>query len=289
MVELLNQPGPAWPERIIDVDTPTKARVVQLTAGLGLFDALCQAVESSGYPFGSADYFGGRLVPLSYCIPADATCERAVNFSEPRATESVDLMVASAVIGIRHGERFVHTHGSWLAPDGQVRAGHLFPESIIGDPPPWAVIAAMPGVRWLSDDDPETNMPTFTPFPTPSEAAMTTSTDGRAVVARVLPNEQVEEAIAKICLRNNLRNAYIRGGSGSIIGAVFDDGSGGTRVVEGPATEIAALIGLVTDGEPNQIHAVLVDKYGQVSAGALMKGANHVAVTLEVVLQEIEN
>lgn len=286
-VELLNHPGPAWPERIVDVDTPTVMKAVQLTPGLPLFDALVEAVKSTGFEYGAADYFGGFLEPLAYCVPADATETRAISFSEERMTERVEVVVAASVIGVRHGGPYVHTHASWLAPDGSVRAGHLFPGSVVGTPAPWVVVSGMPAVHWESDDDPETNMPTFTPSPMRSEVIMQDATLGRAVVARVLPNEQLEDAIVELCQRHGLTNAYLRGGSGSLIGAVFDNADGSTRQVDGPGTEVAALVGLVTDGQPQQLHAVLVDKHGVVSAGALSKGQNHVAVTLELILQEI--
>ena len=286
-VELLNHPGPAWPERIVDVATPTVMKVVQLTPGLPLFDALVEAVKSTGYEYGAADYFGGFLEPLAYCVPGDGNEQQAVTFSEPRLRERVEIVTAASVIGVRHGGPYVHTHASWLTTDGELRAGHLFPESIVGSPAPWAVVSGMPGVHWESDDDPETLMPTFTPSPMHSEVIMQDAILGRAVVARVLPNEQLEEAIVEACRRHELKNAYVRGGSGSLIGAVFDGGPAGTRQVDGPATEVATLVGLVTDGQPEQLHAVLVDKHGNVAAGALSKGQNHVAVTLELILQEI--
>lgn len=286
LVESLNHTGPSSPKRLADAESLTMLAMTQLPSGLPIFDALHHAVHAAGADFGAVDCFGGFFTPLSYCIPADGNADRAVNFSSPRGCPQAGLLLSSGIVGQRQGKPFCHLHAIWQQADSQLRAGHVFPETIVGDPAPWAVVAAMSDVRWESCDDLETKMPAFAPSQQ-NGVAMQQTVAARAVVARVLPNEHLETAITELCERHGLRNAYLRGGSGSLIGAVFQDPDGTIRCADAPATEVVALVGLVRDGKPDQLHAVVVDKYGMVHAGALAPGENKVAVTLEIVLQEV--
>lgn len=115
----------------------------------------------------------------------------------------------------------------------------------------------------------------------------------RTVMARVLPNEDITQAVERICNDNEFATAIVRGGTGSLVGAVFEPHHGGppTRV-DGPATEVVTLVGhyaLDERGRPGvHLSCSLVDKYGNVHAGRLIPGANQVSVTFELVVQEID-
>lgn len=289
VVEPLIHAGPRSANRLVDMATPTAGALVRLEPGLGLFVALHKAANLLGYDAATADLWSGTFHPLSYCVPADGTGEKAVSFSEPRSATNAELVVGSAVVGNRHGEKFCHLHCAWNDGAGRLNAGHVFPETIIGEPAPWAWLTGMPAVDWESDDDPETCMPTFTPHPIeiPTGVAMSELTQGRAVVARVLPNEFLDDAIVELCRRHGIRDCYVRGATGSLIGAEFVGEGDEPRRIDGPATEVATLVGAVQDGVLGPLAAVLVDKHGTATGGVLVPGANRVAVTLELVLQEI--
>lgn len=114
----------------------------------------------------------------------------------------------------------------------------------------------------------------------------------RTVVARVMPNEDITGSVTRICNENNFRAAVVRGGTGSLIGAVFEGDDGGPmRIVDGPATEVVTLVGHLmpdTDGTSSvHLSCSLVDKHGTVHAGRLVPGENPVSVTFELVVQEI--
>nr|WP_231713160.1 PPC domain-containing DNA-binding protein [Arthrobacter sp. zg-Y769] len=114
----------------------------------------------------------------------------------------------------------------------------------------------------------------------------------RSVIARVCPNEDITSAVKTICASAGIRTAAIRGGIGSLIGATLTGpAERGPVRVEGPGTEVATLVGLLTTntaGEPEvTINCTLVDKYGQVHAGTLVPGENPVAVTFELLIQEL--
>ncbi|MBM7847836.1 PCC domain-containing protein [Arthrobacter roseus] len=114
----------------------------------------------------------------------------------------------------------------------------------------------------------------------------------RTVVARVLPNEDITDAVLRICSDNGFSTAIVRGGTGSLIGALFEPNSGGPpQKVDGPATEVVTLVGHLESNQRGRpvvhLSCTLVDKHGNVHAGRLVKGANPVSVTFELVVQEV--
>ena len=116
---------------------------------------------------------------------------------------------------------------------------------------------------------------------------------GRTIVARVCPNEDLATAAEEICRKYGIANAVLRGGIGSLIGATFTDQNGSLRRVPGPGTEVATLVGHIgaAPGVEGSLRAeltcTLVDRHGRVHAGRLTRGANPVAVTYELFVQEI--
>nr|WP_243752531.1 PPC domain-containing DNA-binding protein [Leucobacter ruminantium] len=111
------------------------------------------------------------------------------------------------------------------------------------------------------------------------------------VIARVLPGEDITEALLEVCREAGFERATVRAGLGSFVGATFvDRASGEHRTADGPATEVIALIGDVrtVDGEPEtRLSCTLVDRHGVVHAGELVPGENPVAATFELTVQRI--
>ena len=106
-----------------------------------------------------------------------------------------------------------------------------------------------------------------------------------ALALRLAPNEDVCTAIEAQCRRHGLQHATVRGGVGSTVGAVFDDG----RRVEPFVTEALIRRGRVrpgADGAPvAEIDFGLVDYTGDLAEGRLARDANPVLVTFEPVLE----
>ena len=110
-----------------------------------------------------------------------------------------------------------------------------------------------------------------------------------ATVARVLPNEDITEAVLAVCKRSGYGKAVVRAGLGSLVGArLVDQRTNEVITVDGPGTEVIILTGLVStgaDGPEAQLTCTLVDKHGTVHSGLLAPGENLVAVTFELTIQ----
>ncbi|MGH3434879.1 MAG: PCC domain-containing protein [Sciscionella sp.] len=199
------------------------------------------------------------------------------------------LITASATLGHRGGERFMHCHGAWLDARGKLRAGHLWPETRVGGVPIYAVIHRLPGVDLHNAVDSETRMPAFTPRPSSVSAPGHDAPTRRAVISRVKPGEELLAAASDVCREHGFRHAEIRASLGSIVGARLRQGE---RVVDidGPATEVVTVSGtlrvLGDDRLDCELSTILVDRHGVVHAGRLVSGHNLVAVTFELFIAE---
>lgn len=285
----LRHPGPrGWPRvktqrsRVVGTmealypGEPLTAELIRITAALGV---------GGGY----AEVFSGTLTPVHYCVPDAGDERRLVSYSPTRIRGSAGLLYGSATIGTRDGEPFVHGHFSWLEPDGLIRGGHIWPETRIGDPAPVAAVFGLLDAGWISADDPETGMPAFEPHPVQRKDRVMDDSLTTATVARVLPNEDITDAVLEACRAAGYDKAVVRAGLGSLIGARFrDHRTGDIREVDGPGTEVISLTGFVIR-EDDRLHATLtctlVDRHGDVHTGVLVPGANPVAVTFEIAVQ----
>ena len=286
----LIHPGPKGRTRIISVPVRTKRALCRLEPGRPLVDQLHETLAELGSDSGFAEISGGEYSPLSYCIPDVATAEKALSFSETRAHDTAHLVYGSVTLGLREGEPYMHSHCFWQASDGALEGGHVWLETETGAAP-FAVVTAIYGAQWNSATDPETQMPVFTPTERSIDMTDHEQHDADTVVARVLPNEDITAAVLRVASEHGFARASVRAGLGSFVGAVFiDRASGERKVVDGPATEVIALIGEVdtVDGEPStRLSSTLVDRHGVIHAGELVPGENLVAATFELTLQRI--
>lgn len=293
-VRPLTHPGPRTNQRIIVAEGTSTGILIELTPGEPLMKQLTDAVRSLDFSSGFAEIYGGTVSPLQYCIPIPGDgVSRTVSYSERRFSAGGELVVASATIGKRDGNPFVHCHALWQTGESR-RGGHLWPETLSGTTRPMAAIYGIQGVDWISTDDPETNMPVFTPHQsntTGSETETSMTQAQRTVVARVLPNEDLLGAVKVICRDQKISQGVVRAGLGSLNGAVFiDHETGEHRIVDGPGTEVISVVGTVMEKDGDyevNLQATLVDRHGVVHAGQLAEEVNLVAITFELTIQEI--
>lgn len=293
----LVHPGPRTEHRIISVPVRTRSVVCELKPGTPLVDQLHGALADLGADSGYAELSGGDYAPLRYCVPDVATAEKALSFSETRGRAVAHLVYGSVTLGLRDGERFMHSHCCWQEPGGALEGGHLWLETEPGAPP-FALVTAVYGAQWTSATDPETLMPVFTPTERSALMGEQQNHDQQTldapdtVVARVLPNEDITTAVLAVCREYGFTRAAVRAGLGSFAGATFvDRASGESRFVDGPATEVIALIGDVrtVDGELTvRLSSTLVDRHGVIHAGELVAGENLVAATFELTVQRLD-
>ncbi|WP_166432942.1 PCC domain-containing protein [Nesterenkonia salmonea] len=286
---MLNHWGPhGWP-RIKAHKSRTIGALQSLRSGALLSEELLRITSGLNVTAGFAELFSGVLSPLHYCVPAAEDGQRCVSFSEDRATEQGHLLYGSATIGTRDQRPFVHSHLHWTDASGRLLAGHIWPETVVGSPAPVAAVFGLLDVDWTSLDDPETSMPTFEPSRSLTKEPLMTDQHSSATVARVLPNQDITEAVLTVSREAGYTKAVVRAGLGSLIGATLtDQRTGEVRYVTGPGTEVITLTGFVrmgAEGLETQLTTTLVDRNGQVHSGLLVPGKNPVAVTFELTIQ----
>jgi predicted DNA-binding protein with PD1-like motif len=276
-------PGPAAAQRVQVLPARTQLRTVVLEAGLSLLDAVTHAL-----PGGTASAVlrlrGGALCPLAYAMPAlSTTPEHAVYFS-PRfeASGPGQLEVASITYGQRDGQPWLHCHAAWTEPDGSRHCGHVLPDQATILQPIAAAACLLDGAQFQVAPDAETHFSLFQPMA--AAPVCSAGAPPNALVIQLRPNVDVCSAIEAICREHGIANATIRGGVGSTVGAVFEGGT----VVEPFVTEVLIRSGRVladANGAPRaEIDVSLVDYQGGIAQGRLLRGANPVLVTFELVL-----
>lgn len=287
----LHHPGPETHPRIISVPVRTTREICVLQPGRALTDQLHETLAGLGSDSGFAEIHGGSYSPLSYCIPDVATSEKALSFSETRARDRVQLIYGSITLGVREDAPYMHSHCFWQASNGALEGGHVWLETEIGEPQPFAVVTAVHGAQWRSATDAETRMPVFTPVER-TDMRNQELEGADTIISRVLPNIDITEALMTVCQEAGFARASVRAGLGSFAGATFVDRASGERVsIDGPATEVIALIGDVqtVDGElVARLSCTLVDRHGVIHAGELVPGENLVAATFELTVQQVD-
>lgn len=292
----LPHPGPRAEQRIRAFPTRTLTAIRTLRSGERLSDELLLVTSALGVECSSIEILSGAFAPLHYCFPAEGDGQRAAWFSSEHITSKAQMIRGSATVGIRQGDPFTHSHLGWTDEQNATRGGHVRPDTIVGSPAPTVAILGLCDIGWESVDDPETKMPTFQPHSLgpkqtlleTTEDKTTTEGDVTAVVARVLPDEDITEAVRTVAHTAGFARATVRVGLGSLIGACFFDHSRDTvTTVEGPATEVIHLGGIVdtqVGAEDNMLSCMLVDRHGEVHSGTLVPGENPVAVTFELTI-----
>lgn len=288
-MKTLTHPGPATQPRIVAVRARSRGELRTLTPGALLQEELTALAHELGEGSAYFEIHGGRLEPVSYCTPGPSTQERAMSFSSERGAELAHLVYGSGTVGYRHGAPFIHSHCLWMLPDGSLRGGHLWPETRSGAHAPVALFYGVEGARWVSADDEETRMPVFTAY---EEAeAMAESPSIETTIARILPGQDITLTVERVAREAGYQRAAVRGGLGSLVGGQLIDPRNGTvRTVDGPGTEVVALVGSVEpteDGPRARLSCTMVDLHGDLHAGELERGTNAVAVTFELILQNI--
>jgi hypothetical protein len=108
------------------------------------------------------------------------------------------------------------------------------------------------------------------------------------LVLRVRPNQDLCTALETVCARHHVRRGVVRGGVGSLVGAVFDDG----RTVEPFITEAYIRRGSIAPGPDGlpcaELDIGLVDHTGGMAEGRLARGRNAVLITFELVIEVVE-
>jgi predicted DNA-binding protein with PD1-like motif len=284
----LRHPGPAPAVRIVSVPTRARTARCEVQPGERLVSGLWRLLEKAGGRAGSAELSGGEFRDLPYVFPAVShDPSRAVTFTEPQVARGASaLLLGSATIGHRDGERFTHAHAGWRDGTGALRGGHLLEGATAGDVPISVVLHAYDDVELHNGEDPETLMPVFCPEPSPGPERVVHPAD--VVVSRVRPGVDLVEAVRHVCAEAGWDRAVVHSSLGSTVGARLRRG-GEAVEVPGPAVEFTSVVGVVAgalSGSPDvDLTGTCVDVAGVVHSGTILAGRNPVAVTFELVVQ----
>jgi predicted DNA-binding protein with PD1-like motif len=287
MMRRIEQPGPPAPERIQWVAGRGRAFAFTLQAGLPLLEAARRGFAAAGFTSGALNMQGGALGPFAYVMPAlSKTGANAAFYSDTfRPGGITRLKMGAMTLGTRDGAPFYHCHALWTEASGRLNGGHLLPEETIVAEPFEVEAFGIDGAAFTAELDPETNFKLFGPVAIAATGAKTSS---RAFALRLRPNQDFAGALEGFCRQHGIFRARIHGGVGSTIGAQFTDGSN----IVPFATELAIRSGTITQGEGGALQAeldiALVDYLGGLAEGRLVRGDNPVLMTMELVLEVLE-
>lgn len=277
----LRHPGPRTPERIAAVPTGVTVVRAALPPGANVVDELWRITETAGCRAACVELAHGSFGTLRYVHPA-VGAERPAFYSDTvEPAGPCFVLGGSATVGTRAGRAFAHLHATWLDEHGRVRGGHLLPETTVGDAAIEATVRLLHDVSYVSDTCSETSMPAFTPH------ALARPATTQAVAARILPGQDLHDAVTTVAARAGFDSAVVRASLGSAVGARLRTGPGRVTEADWPATEFTSLAGTVRGGTA-VLTASLVDRNGDVHSGLVLPGQNPVAVTFELYVERAD-
>ena len=281
------QPGAPVTERIQWVTARGRAFSFVLEAGIPLLEAVRRGFAAEGFSAGVLSAKAGALGPFAYVMPAlSKDGANAAFYSDTFRPEGVTrLKLAALTFGERDGAPFFHCHGLWTEADGRFNGGHMLPDETIVAEPFEVAAFGIDGATFLAEPDSDTNFKLFGPVARAPAGAKTTS---HAFALRLRPNQDFACALEGFCRLHGILRARLHGGVGSTIGAVFTD----VHDVVPFATELAVTAGQIAADEDGRLHAeldiALVDYLGGTAEGRLVRGDNPVLMTMELVLEVLE-
>jgi predicted DNA-binding protein with PD1-like motif len=279
-------PGPVDPNRVDSFEGRSRSLDFTLASGMSLLDAVAAPLEAAGLKGAGVTFKNVRFNPFRYVLPAHSPdVEHVAYYSATHApAEEIEIVCANLTYGRKDDAPFLHCHATWRDETGRMCGGHVLPfEAFVSAPGP-AVAFGTEHISMVSKFDPETNFTLFRPV-APVDAPTQSKSEPRCILARLKPNLDLIEGIEEICRRHNIRNATLRSGVGSIVGAEFEDG----RIIREHPTEILALAGQIApdqDGQPcADLSIAVIDMKGSIHEGKPVRGRNPVLICFELALE----
>lgn len=271
----LRHPGPAPDARFEALPCRVSRATLSLRAGDTLLEGVAREMEALGAEGGLAFLDGLALREANFVIPdGPADDEHAAWYSETLADRDVCFETASASIGKRDGQWFVHAHARWRSAQDRPSMGHLLCDRCVVAADFEAPAILTRGARLEVALDAETRFPLFRPRATENGGP------AEAVLLAIRPHADICGAVEAAAAEHGIRNARIHG-IGSLIGARFRDGPPMTA----PVSEVVVLPGASLEhGNVAQFPIAAVDHEGQVHTGDLAPGFGPVCVTCELLI-----
>ncbi|GHC72878.1 DUF296 domain-containing protein [Limoniibacter endophyticus] len=275
----IQHPGQATPERASALACTVTRHRITIGAHKPICDALTEALDENDIESAYVYLKGGAFDPLVYVYPALSNDGiHAAWYSEERRFDAPSkLNEAALFFGRRDGKPFLHCHGLWDHPNGEKSGGHLMPFDAELAAPIEVDVLAIHGAIMDQLEDEETRFRLFTPVKTevPSPAGAK-----RAVLCRIKPNAPIDEIVEKITTHSGFVSARLHG-IGSLVGCDFEDGQHMASI----ASELYIRDGTVQHGKAS-LDIAVVDTEPKIFTGRIVRGANTVCVTFELLIVE---
>lgn len=284
--------GPCTEDPIQTVPSQCFTVYETLRSGQTILEAFAALLKKYNVDSAVARLESGLLFPANYVLPALSTDPKyAVYYSQTFVASAPLVLSEGAVtIGLRGQTPWLHCHARWTDDSGQLHCGHLIPEQTYLAQDTLVELTLLIDAAFEVVADEHTRFSLFKPRANPSLSATHEVAVNRTPIAssitpgvlvRIGPNVDFGQALLEACLRHDIQSAFVHGGVGSVVGAVFDDG----RVVEPFVTELMVRRGYVDRlNQQVLLDIALIDYTGTVSEGCLALGKNPVLVTCELVL-----
>lgn len=265
--------GPEQSPRYTLAPCHARRMTLRLAAGMTLLEAVARGVEAEGADGACAILDGVPLSVMNYVMPdGPIDDDHAAWYSETHHGTDIRLDRATASVGRRDGEWFLHTHAMWAA--GAPAMGHLLNDQCTVaedcEIEAWLLFGA-----WLAvSRDPETRFPLFRPETGTPQGPV------QAALLTVRPHEDLRTTLETACAQMGFANAVIHG-IGSLIGAGFND----APPMAAPLSEVLLLEGCrIREGRCTGLPLACVDPAGGIFQGDLSTGKGPVCVTFEMLV-----
>lgn len=265
----------------------TESHRQTLRAGHSLLDAFRLAGEAHDLYSAVGRFKSGQFADLHYVMPAlSSSPDHSVYYSQHYTHPGpVQIEQASVTLGRnRDGELWLHCHAAWRDAQGQLQAGHILPDQTILGGSPELDMTYVRGAAFETLPCPETNFSLFTPVARP-ELSPAQAGSPKSWIVTLAPNQNISAVLRDICRDLGLTRAVIRGGVGSLVGAILEP----ELVVEPFVTEVLIEEGRIDLSLPAdqqvQLDVIIIDYQHGVHRGRLKPEVNSVLVTFELVLE----
>ena len=270
---LIRHPGPPATDRRRIVPGHAQRIELALPAGAVLMEAVAAAVGELGCDCAILLLDGLEVGPYHYVMPTldSPDGRRAAWYSATHSGDRATLEHATATVGRRNGDWWLHCHAVWDSETGRQKAGHLLPDRITIAAPGRATAFAFRGGGFEVMPCEETLFPLFRAVPTRAPEGPV-----NAAIMTLGPFEDLARATALAAAEAGLGADARLYGIGSLIGADFAD----APALESPVSEVVLLPGAT----PGHLPAHCVDPDGTMFRGRLLPGHAPVCITFEAMI-----
>ncbi|MEZ7810794.1 hypothetical protein [Alcaligenes phenolicus] len=289
MLREVKHPGVQRAQPYMLAPCQTESHTHTLRAGHSLLDAFRLAGEAHDLYSAVGRFKGGQFADLHYVMPAlSSSPDHSVYYSQLYTHPGpVQIEQASVTLGRKpDGQLWLHCHAAWRDSEGQLQAGHILPDQTILGGSPELDISYVRGAAFETLPCPETNFSLFTPVARPEHLSVQAQPESpKSWIVTLAPNQNISAVLRDICQELGLRRAVIRGGVGSLVGAILEP----EIVVEPFVTEVLIEEGRIDLSLPAeqqvQLDVIIIDYQHGVHRGRLKPEVNSVLVTFEMVLE----